>query len=130
MKKVCLLVYPLLLLGACNAKDGEPKIELAGKGGSAVVKAMPKHHGTSIDSCMVYIKYNSQDVSSAYDDSVKCMQVDSVSTATFSGLKAGQYYLYAKGWDAGIGETVIGGLPYTITQENEQSVTVPVTEEH
>lgn len=118
----------MLLLTGCKRDEPIAPGGNAGKGGNATLKVVPKHHGIVIDSCTVYIKYNTQDASATYDDSVKCMPDNGVSTAIFSGLKTGNYYLYGNGWDDNINMGVIGGLPYIIKEENTFSVNLPVTE--
>lgn len=119
------------LLSACKKDDPIDPVSpagTAGKGGNATLKVTPKHHGIVIDSCMVYIRYNTQDAATTYDDSTRVATENGGSTATFSGLKTGNYYLYGKGWDNSISMEVIGGLPYTITEEATLSVNLPVTE--
>ena len=106
----------------------EPIAEGAGKGGNAILKVIPKHHSIPVDSCIIYIKYNSLDASSVYDDSVTVTQENGNPTATFSGLKTGNYYLYGAGWDTDIDMGVIGGLPYTVTEETTHNISLPVTE--
>ena len=129
MKKVICFSISVLLLAAC--KRNEPIVpDSAGKGGDATLKVIPKHHGVTIDSCTVYIKYNTQDAATSYDDSVKCIPDNGVSTAIFSGLKKGNYYLYGKGWDASINLEVKGGLPYVISEEATLTADLPVTESH
>lgn len=45
------------------------------------------------------------------------------------GLKCGQYYLYAAGWDTSISQVVKGGIPYNTDQSTgEVIVKVPVVE--
>ena len=105
-------------------------MELAGKGGNGTLKVTPKHDSSEIDSCTIYIKYNSLGVATIYDDSVKVVQVNNSPVATFGGLKKGHYYLYGKGWDTSINEAVMGGLPYELQQESAVSITLPVTEDH
>jgi hypothetical protein len=132
MKMKCALFFPaiatILFVAACKRDEPVTPQPQAGKGGNATLKVIPKHHGNVVDSCTVYIKYNTQDAATNYDDSVKCIPDNGISTATFSGLKTGNYYLYGKGWDEDISMEVIGGLPYTITEETTLSINLPVTE--
>lgn len=107
------------------------KTEVAGKGGSTTLKVIPQHHGENIDSCTVYIKYNTQEMTTAYDEEVKCVMENGNPVATFTGLKKGDYYIYGKGWDKKIEKDVIGGIPYKIQEDNKTlNINVPVTEEH
>lgn len=113
-----------MLFTACK-KD--PK---AGKGGKAVLKITPKHHSTYIDSCTVYIKYGTKDLPAGlqFDDSAKCVPEGGKPVATFANLNKGDYYLYGAGYDPNIVRQVVGGSPYTISDEVEQSYTISVTE--
>ncbi len=112
---------------SCNREDPEPK---AGKGGNAVLHIVPRHHAKIIDSCLVFIKYNAQDLPSEFDDSVWCKPVNGMSTATFTGLSKGQYYIFGRGYDEDIDQICIGGGPYTIEEEGELHYNLAITEEH
>jgi len=120
-----LLVSSMALISCERNKD-----EIAGKGGNAVLKVTPQHHGKNIFDCMVYVKYNTQDKPAAYDDSAKCTTVDGNPVATFTGLKKGNYYFYGHGYDPDIAQDVNGGLPYTVAEEKEYNIYLPVTEVH
>jgi hypothetical protein len=50
----------------------------------------------------VYIKYATWDApaESTYDDSAQCVKTDSMITAIFTGLKAGDYYITVRGYDS------------------------------
>lgn len=121
---VCLMLTSLL---SCTRKDNKGT---AGKGGAATLRIVPSHHNvyTNIINAKVFIKYNTQDVPSGYDDSISCSAISSMPTAIFTGLRSGQYYLYAKGYDTSISQNVQGGMPYTIVDETTIDVSVPVTE--
>ena len=131
------IFYPLLILLAvfsfsCNRKDEDSS---AGKGGNATLKITPVHHTKYIDSCRVYIKYNAVDAPSGYDDSTWAVTVNGVPVASFTELKKGSYYIFGTGWDdaqpAGASWwNVKGGIPYTITEEKEINLTLPITEDH
>lgn len=134
--KVLSIVGGAMLILVCSAsscKRDEP-VEVAGKGGNASIKAVPKHHSKYINNCTMYIKYNTNDLPSAtfsasqYDDSLKCMVVDGIPYATFTGLKKGKYYVYGLGYDSTIQQTVQAGKPVTITADQTYEITVPVTE--
>ncbi len=96
--------------------------------GNATLRITPRHHSRVIDSCMVYIKYGSKDVAVSYDDSVKVVLDAGEQVAIFSKLRAGDYYLFGKGWDPVIKDTVIGGLPFEIAEEKVYAISLPVTE--
>ena len=121
------LLFMLVMSSACKKKPS------AGLGGQATLKVRTVHHGSAIDSATVYVKFNSQEPVgiSSYDLSAKVQSDGSGGFyATFSGLKAGDYYLYGEGWDPSILNNVKGGIPYTIEEEKVQEVILPVTEVH
>lgn len=117
----------LALAFGCNRKDEET--DVAGKGGNAILKITPKHHSQIIDSCKVYIKYNTLDATASYDDSTWALPSNG-SVAVFQGLKAGKYYIFGLGWDKSINQEVRGGLPHTITEQKTYELILPVTEVH
>ena len=123
----CLTIIISTSILSCNKKP------LAGLGGNAVITARCQHHGSSIDSATVYIKYNSLEAVniSEYNNSKK-LSKDSNNqyTVQFDGLKPGDYYLFAQGWDPSISNNVKGGIPFTIKQEDKFALIIPVTEVH
>lgn len=121
-----LLTAGSLALISCSRKESGT----AGKGGNASLSCSPSHHGAfkNIINAKVYIKYNTLDLPKNFDDSLQCSIRDNKATATFSGLKKGDYYLYARGTDTTIGSIVEGGRPFTISEESAQAVTILVTE--
>ncbi len=121
---VCII---LLNISGCKKKPG------AGLGGSANLKISARHHTLNIDSCTVYIKFNSSEAPSdnIYDLNQQItMDTSGESYTIFSGLKKGDYYIFARGWDPSISENVKGGIPYTIKDETDISIIIPVTETH
>lgn len=111
-------------------EEQEPEA-VAGKGGMASFRIIANHQGLNIDSTMVYIKYNTSVVpfNVGYDDSVWAKQIDDIPVATFTGLKTGNYYIFASGWDLVRSLRVEGGLPYTITEDTKATtftLTLPV----
>lgn len=137
MKQLTIIVLAgILAIAACKRReDPKPTGDVAGKGGSASIAVTPKHHSKYIDSCTVYLKYNTLDLPSAifdaskYDENAKCIKInDSVAVANFTSLKKGNYYMYAVGWDKNITDTVVGGKPLTITGDSTYHITLSVTE--
>lgn len=112
------------IFACCRPDD----TEVAGKGGNATLKVTPQHHSKDIPNCKIQIKYNTQELPSSFDEAVMTVDENGRPVATFSGLKKGNYYIYGSGYDSSIGQDVVGGIPYTITEENTQNITVPVTE--
>ena len=105
----------------------------SGKGGSTTLQIFPQHHqvAKNIINGKIFIRYNTLDAptSGVYDDSTSCSNHDSLLSGTLSGLKNGNYYLFATGYDTSVNQGVKGGTPYTITaQSTTLSVTIPVSE--
>lgn len=123
----------ILCFSACKDKKTEtpaPAV-VAGKGGSSILRVIPRHHSKEIDSCTVYIKYNAQDLpaNGKYDDSLKVVKDSSGHPyAIFTGLKKGNYYLYGYGWDKSIADTVLGGSPHIITTDGTEDMYLQITE--
>lgn len=119
----------IMTLVACNHKDAPI---VSGKGGNAIVNVYPAHHenAKNLISFKVYVKYNTSDApaNGKYDDSLDCVNADSMVSCTFSGLKNGNYYFYGYGYDTSIQQNVKGGTPYTIKQQNTQTLHLPVSE--
>lgn len=122
----------LIFLFALTACTRTAIDNIAGKGGNATLRVVPKHHNVhkNIINAKVYIKYNAQDATTVFDDSADCIMVNGVSTASFNGLKKGNYYLMSRGYDSSINQSVKGGIPYTIKEEVSLDIVVPVTETH
>ncbi|XZF13260.1 hypothetical protein ACTHGU_15845 [Chitinophagaceae bacterium MMS25-I14] len=119
-----------LVIYSCRKGDDGP---VGGKGGNSTIRAINRHHAndTSIINGKVLIKYNSSDKPSndVYDDSVNAVWVNGKATCVFSGLKPGNYYLYGKGLDTNIAQTVVGGTPVTLPYDGiDTTLYVPVTE--
>lgn len=105
----------------------------AGFGGNANVKLVAKHHGLVIDSATFYVKFNATDapMETEYDHTTKGITVTAGTTyGSIKGLKKGDYYFFARGWDPSISNEVKGGIPYTINEETEIELVLPVTEIH
>lgn len=121
-----LYVFALTMI-SCKKKPS------AGLGGNANLKITAFHHTAPIDSGIVYIKFNSSEApaDNTYDLNQPLTKDSNNNSYTiFKGLKKGDYYLYAEGWDPLIAAYVKGGLPYTIGEEGDISLTIPVTEVH
>lgn len=113
--------------GSCKKKP------MAGLGGNALIVARCQHHGSSIDSATVYIKYNSLEAVALgeYNQALPLSKdSNNLYTAQFKGLKPGEYYLFAQGWDPSISNNVKGGVPFTIEKEEQFNLVIPVTEVH
>jgi hypothetical protein len=129
MNKITTIIicFVLLSLASCKKKPS------AGLGGNANLKIVVIHHAVELDSCKVYIKFNSSEAVSVSEfDLSQSLQKDSAgkSYTIFKGLKKGDYYIYGEGWDPSIFNTVKGGIPFTISDEIDQTINLPVTEVH
>lgn len=131
MNKIGLVLLFAVSVAASCTSCKKTKESIAGKGGNATLKITPNHHTAPIDSCTVYLKYNTLDKPASgvqYDESAKCVKVDGKPVATFTSLKQGKYYIYGYGWDPSIPDTVIGGMPYTISEDKVYDINLAVTE--
>jgi hypothetical protein len=130
MRKIKFVLFFIAILSTVSACSRKENDQNAGKGGTAILNVIPKHHGVSINiiNAKVFIKYNAQDVPINYDDSASCSLLSSQPTAIFNGLKTGSYYIYCQGFDTTIKQNVKGGMPYTISNETNISLSLPVTE--
>jgi hypothetical protein len=120
------LLVVFFMAGCMKAEDVRMAIGPSGKGGIAVIKATPLHGVVLVDSCMIYIKYNttSQPINNVYDDSARCIPEAGKPVAIFTQLKPGYYYLYGKGWD---GKAVKGGTGWLISDTiSTNAITIPV----
>lgn len=90
------------------------------------------HHGDTIKTGEVYLKYDVTNKPTEYDQSAKLILTDDGPVATFNKKKAGKYYIYANGYDERIGKDVSGGIPVTISSDYLASpywVKIPVSED-
>jgi hypothetical protein len=120
----------ICFLISCNRTDENNK---AGKGGKASIQLTPRHHGIfkNIVDGKAYIKYNSKDLPSSYDDSVVVSyDAERKPFAIFSELKKGNYYIYVNAYDTLYKQQVKGGIPYEIMEDKLYEIDVPVTEPH
>jgi hypothetical protein len=128
--KTTFFLFAIIVLASNFSCKKKPS---AGLGGNAKLKIAAKHHGITIDSCTISIKFNSLDAPSngMYDLTQKVSKgITGESFTIFEGLKPGDYYVYGLGWDPSISNNVKGGIPYTIKDETDLSIIVPVTETH
>ncbi|MCW3123680.1 MAG: hypothetical protein JWQ38_3172 [Flavipsychrobacter sp.] len=122
------MIFVVVLLVVVGCKKPQQTTSIGGKGGTNTIAVTPEHHGEFVDTCTVYIKYNTLDAPAdgIYDDSAACVQVDTIPVATFTGLKQGNYYLFGKGIHATYTPpNVKGGLPCTISNVATVKVYLP-----
>jgi hypothetical protein len=115
-----------LAIFSCEKNDNDDNISRngtgagKGSGGNITLRVIPVHDSVYVDSCMVYVKYNSETnptILSGYDDSVKCKIENGKPVATFYELRKGTYLFYAYGWDIIRSQTVVGSRVYYATTE-------------
>ncbi|MES2565379.1 MAG: hypothetical protein V4565_00835 [Bacteroidota bacterium] len=123
--KIFALAIIALLTNSCKKSS---------TGGDATVVAFPKHHGTPIKGATIYIKFNAKDLpsdpTSNYD--LKVVGEENEDHVHIKGLRYGQYYLYAVGYDESISETVVGGMALAIKykqRKKEIDVDIAVSED-
>lgn len=135
-KKASVLFATVLLIAiVASLPSCKKKCKEAGTGGSVTLVTKLYHHTELIPNKTsyldtVYVKFNTQNG----DSNVANYNTYFVGEAGenhvhMEGLKCGDYYLYAVGFDSTINERVKGGIPYTFDKESgEIDLTIPVTE--
>ena len=134
LRKTGMYSFLVLTFLACKKKEAEDPVVtcIAGIGGSTTLIVDLKHHSLLIPSDSlhpdtVWIKYNAVDAGLGYD--VQKIGIPGDSTITFNGLKCGNYFLTASGYDNSISMPVNGGLGITIAESSDTvMVTIPVVE--
>lgn len=116
MKNAFLLAAALLLL-AIGCKKKDEIIATAGKGGKATVRVKPVYQERLIDSCVVYVTYNSKEAGAA-DDSVVQRLNNQEAIATFPQLRYGHYYFDVHAWDSVGQKRLRGGTAYEVSPED------------
>lgn len=134
MKKFVFLFSFLLIVftvSSCKKKCTE-----AGTGGNVTLVARLHHHTEPIPNKVsyldtVYLKFNAKDSPGTNLASYDTYIVGEAGEdhVHIEGLKCGDYYLYAVGFDSTINERVKGGIPYSFDKETgEIDLSIPVTE--
>lgn len=103
----------------------------AGTGGQLTITAFPKHHGADTKPLWAYVKFNTQDFPgtnpASYDLTIAGDTTEN--HIEIENVTCGDYYLYMLAFDLGLGDTVVGGIPYSTEETSgEVIVNVPVTE--
>jgi hypothetical protein len=99
--------------------------------GEFEIEAIPEHHEKPIYGSTIYIKFNQREfpgsLSSNYDHIVTGTATES--HVHLPGLKKGDYFIYAVGYDSTISEIVKGGLHVHINKKHGHlDLKIPVTE--
>lgn len=100
-------------------------------GGNVKVSGYVRHHNAGIPRASVFIEFGATEFPGS--DTALYDARTSANTAAyyeFTGLKAGDYYLYSVGFDSAISLPVKGGIPLEICEGAETVGTnIPVTED-
>jgi len=103
-----------------------------GIGGETTIAAFPAHHGKSIKGATMYVKFDAKDLpENLADFDLKIVGEPKEDHVHIEGLRAGNYYIYAVGYDSIGGYPVFGGTATTIKwseRKKEIDLNVPVTE--
>jgi len=145
MKNNLLILFAVVIFLAPFAACKKEKKCEAGTGGGLTLVAFAEHHGVKIfnlDSTQqfpngypdtVYVKFNTQDSPGLSPSNYDTYFVGEGGEdhIHLEGLKCGDYYFYAVGWDPSINERVFGGTKFSTSQNSgEVVVHIPVTEGH
>jgi hypothetical protein len=127
MKKLTFVLTILVFITCISCKK-------EGTGGDANITANIAHHGFGIKGATLYIKFDAKEkpANPTTDYDLKIETSASETHAHIDGLKWGEYYLYATGFDSTIMLPVKGGIPFTINHKDrkkEITTEVPVTED-
>jgi hypothetical protein len=144
MKQISFAVISALLLSITGCKEKDPCKDNAGYGGSVNVKLSLLHHSRQIKNKIgypdsVYVFFNTNDLPTLKSDGSKLpVSYDALvlgtdtatNSVTVTGLQCGDYYFYGAAMDSAGPYRVLGGIPYTISEDasGEISLTLPVTE--
>ena len=123
MKQFSLFVV-VLMIAACTKE---------GIDGDATVVVSPAHHEDHIPGATIYVKFDAEELPgtnpSDFDHIV--VGVPNEDHVHIEGLKWGNYFFYAVGFDSAISEVVSGGVQLKIKRKerkDEIELDVPVTE--
>lgn len=108
----------------------------SGTDGNITLIASPKHHIVPIFNQSayldtIYLKFNTSEAPNVGTLNYDAFFVGNVgeSTVRCEGLKCGDYYILATGFDTTINERVYGGIPFTLNEnEGTINIDVPVVE--
>lgn len=93
----------------------------AGTGGKATIicHVVNANTGAAVNNTIVYIYYGSSTPPATLDkfNDHKSTGING-STATFTGMKCGTYYLYAVGYDSAVSLPLKGGGPFSLLHSN------------
>jgi len=121
-----LSVFALFIIVAVGCKKDDEIIATAGKGGKAIVRVKPLYNNQGIDSCVVYVSYNTNEPGLPNDSAVQRLN-NTEAIGTFPGLRYGHYYFQVLGYDTMAKVRLRGGMAYEVSAEDSSvNLEVPV----
>ncbi|MEZ5018397.1 MAG: hypothetical protein R2800_15155 [Flavipsychrobacter sp.] len=120
--RISYIIATLLLAGifaSCTRENQvvEPVKIVADTGGNATINIIPRYLNKDIDSCVVYVYYNSKRAPESifqYNNNMVAKPSGGRPTASFKGLKLGDYYFYGEGYDASRNWVLRGGATFKV----------------
>jgi len=144
MKNILIVAFAIVLSSFSGCKEKDPCKDNAGTGGSVNLKFNLFHHSRPIKNLTgspdsVYVFFNTSDLPALKNDGSKLpISYDALfigsdtssNTVMITGLKCGDYYFYGAAMDSTGPYRVLGGIPYTIEEDDngEYNLNLPVTE--
>jgi len=135
-KKTAVHFIIIICIALAGASCKKKKQCSAGAGGNVTVVVFPQHHGKAIPNKAnypdtVFVKFNTQEFPGTNPALFDAQYIGEAGEdhIHLTGLKCGDYFIYAVGFDTTISQRVTGGIPYSFTQTSgEVDLNVPVTE--
>ena len=132
MKAIAFCLVAAIALVSCTKENTCS----SGTGGSLTFVVLPQHHGAPIHSQgnyrdTVMVKFNTQEFPGASPSLYDLIVVGDSGEdhVHIDGLKCGDYYLFATGFDTTISERVFGGRPFSTEATSGQlEIEVSVSE--
>lgn len=126
--KPLILTLCVVVLSSCTKKCDK---DSPGVGGNVTLEGHVKHHTTVIPDSRVFIKFGATEFpgpdTTFYDGGTSANSTDA--HYVFTGLNPGDYYLYSAGYDAGLQDSVFGGIGIEICEDGGTVETdIPVIE--
>lgn len=124
----------LIAIAVISCNHDKKKDCIGGSGGNLTIAAFPQHHTKPILNKAnyldtVFIKYNTLDKPADDKYDTYFVGEEGEDHVHLKGLKCGNYYFFATGFDTTIAQRVSGGIPYTTDKnDGEIDLDIPVTE--
>lgn len=134
-KKTLQVIAGLIIAVSVISCERDKNQCIGGSGGNLTIAAFPQHHGKSISNKATYldtifVKYNTSDKPANNNYDTYFVGEAGEDHVHMKGLKCGNYYFFATGFDSTINQRVVGGIPYTTDKtDGEIDLNIPVTED-